>query len=219
MADPESTFRLGGLSRTTDRVGPPGPTGAPPQELTHAKVTCSSPGRARTRSGPSSRRRHRGASSAGGRSTRDDLPDLTISQTTSVASGGQNLVEPNGTVTYYLTVKNPSIQVWDPEQHRYYTGGVRATGVVVREFLPDGSHFVSASADSGFSCSYAYPAVTCSGGTLQNGGTGHITINTNAPGLMATYQFGATVDPNNTIAERNEGNNWAGGALVAVYLN
>jgi hypothetical protein len=150
---------------------------------------------------------------------RDDLPDLTITQTTSAAWGGQNLVEPNDPVTYNITVKNPSIQVWDAERRRYYTGGVAASGIVVREYLPDGSQFISASADSGFSCSYAYPAVTCSGGTLQNGGTGRITINTKAPGLMATYTFTAVVDQNNAIVERNENNNTAGGTLVAVYLN
>jgi hypothetical protein len=122
-------------------------------------------------------------------------------------------------VTYSLTIKNPSIQVWDPELHRYYTGGAAASSVMVREYLPDGSQFISASGDSGFSCSQASSLVTCTGGTLQNGGTAHITIKTNAPGLMATYSFGAVVDQNNTIAERNEGNNTALGTLVAVYLN
>jgi hypothetical protein len=149
----------------------------------------------------------------------DDLPDLTISQTTSVAVGGYNVSEPGGPVTYYVTVKNPSIQVWDPEMHRYYTGGAAATGVVVREFLPDGSQFLSVSADSSFSCAYAYGQVTCSGGTLLNGGTGHITINTKAPPLMATYYAGAVIDPNNTIAERNETNNTASVTLGVVYLN
>jgi hypothetical protein len=149
---------------------------------------------------------------------RDDLPDLTLSQTTSAWStsawGSGNFVDQGGPVTYSLTVKNPSIQVWDPELHRYYTGGAPASGIVVRESLPDGSRFNSASGDSGFSCSYAYGAVTCTGGALQNGGTGHITINTNAPVLVATYPFAAVVDPNNTIAERNEANNTAGGSLV-----
>jgi hypothetical protein len=149
----------------------------------------------------------------------DDLPDLTISQTTSVASSGSNVVEPGGPVTYWLTVKNPTIQVWDAESHRYYTGGAPAYGVVVRDWLPDGSQFVSASGDSGFSCSQASGAVTCSGGTLLNGGTAHITINTHAPGLMAQYSTAATVDPNNTIVERNEGNNTTFATLNVVYLN
>jgi hypothetical protein len=42
----------------------------------------------------------------------------------------------------------------------------------------------------------------------DNTGTGHVTINTMTPPLMATYITGAVVDPNNAIAERNEGNNY-----------
>jgi len=149
----------------------------------------------------------------------DDLPDLAISQTTSVTWGGSSVQEPGGPVTYYLTVKNPSIQVWDAELHRYYTGGAPASGVVVHDYLPDGSQFLSMSADSGFTCSRANLLVMCSGGTLPNGGTAHITINTKAPPLMATYYNGVTVDPYNTIAERNEGNNTSVLSLGVVYLN
>ena len=149
----------------------------------------------------------------------DDLPDLTISQTTSVAWSGYNLVEPGGPVTYSLTVKNPSIQVWDAELHRYYTGGAPAYSVRVRDTLPTGTQFVSASGDSGFSCSQASGVVTCSGGTLLNGGTAHIAINTNAPGVMGLYTNTAVVDPSNTIFERNEGNNTSSATLSDVYLN
>ncbi|HEY3063820.1 MAG TPA: CARDB domain-containing protein [Chloroflexota bacterium] len=149
----------------------------------------------------------------------DDLPDLTVSLTTSVASSSTNLSEPGGPVTYYLTIKNPSIQVWDAEMHRYYTGGAPASGVMVRDWLPDGSQFLSASADSGFSCSYAYGVVTCTGGALANGGTAHITINTKAPPLMAQYWTAATADPNNTIAERNENNNTKVITLNVLVLN
>jgi len=46
---------------------------------------------------------------------------------------------------------NPSIQVFDYELHRYYSGGSPAYGVVVSDTLPTGSQFVSASGDSGFS--------------------------------------------------------------------
>src|SRR5205814_47889 len=113
-----------------------------------------------------------------------------ITETTSVAPG--NIQEPRGPVTYYLTVKNPGIQVWDPDLRKYHTGGAPAYGVVAQAFVP-------ARTSSG--------TVTCSGGALLNGGIAHITINTNAPPLMANYVFGAVVDPNNTISERNEGNN------------
>jgi hypothetical protein len=150
---------------------------------------------------------------------RDDLADLTVSQSTSVAWQGQNLQEPGQPVTYWLTVKNPSIQVWDPELHRYYTGGAPAYGVAVREVLPTGSQFLSVSADSGFSCSQAGGVVMCSGGTLQNGGAAHITINTNAPATMGNYPFSAIVDPNNTIAERSEANNTTSATLEDWVLN
>jgi hypothetical protein len=149
----------------------------------------------------------------------DDLPDLAISQTTSVTWAGSSIQDPGGAVTYWLTAKNPSIQVWDPESHRYYPGGDTAYGVVVRDTLPSGSQFVSASGDSGFSCAQASGVVTCSGGTVLNGGTAHITINTNAPGVMGQYTNTAIVDPNNTVVERNEGNNTSSLSLSVVYLN
>ena len=148
-------------------------------------------------------------------SVTDDLPDLTVTQTTSI----NDIQDPRGPVTFSITVQNPSIQVWDPELHKYVPGGGPAWGIVVRDYLPDGSQFLSVSADSGFNCSYAYGAVTCSGGTLRIGGTAHITINTNAPPYMARYPYSAVVDPNNTITERNEQNNTANGWLTVVTLN
>jgi subtilase family serine protease len=61
--------------------------------------------------------------------------------------------------------------------------------------------------------------VTCSGGTLQNGGTAHITINTNAPTVDGLYTNTATVDPNNAIAERNENNNTMSTNVYVSWLN
>ena len=149
----------------------------------------------------------------------DDVGDLTISQTTSVTWNGSSIQDPGGPVTYWLTVKNTTIQVWDPELHRYYPGGAPAYGVVVRDTLPNGSQFLSASGDSGFSCSQASGVVTCSGGNLQMGGTGHITINANAPLAIGRYTNTAVVDPSNTVIERDEGNNSTSLTLVAVTLN
>jgi hypothetical protein len=64
--------------------------------------------------------------------------------------------------------------------------------------------------------------VTCSGGTIQNGGTAHITINTNAPSLNpAQYPTCATVNPDNTIAERDAAsntNNTSCATLSDVYI-
>jgi hypothetical protein len=147
----------------------------------------------------------------------DDLPDLTVSQAASSADGYDVGSYPGGPLNYWLTVKNPSIQVWDPELHRYYTGGAPASGVVVSDHLPAGSQVLSASGDSGFSCSQSSGVVTCSGGTLPNGGTAHITINTNAPTAYGNYTNTAIVDPNNTIAERNKTNN-ASSLTVGVYV-
>jgi hypothetical protein len=149
----------------------------------------------------------------------DDVPDLAISQTTSVTWSGSSIQDPGGPVTYWLTVKNPSIQVWDAELHRYYTGGAPAYGVVVRDTLPTGSQFVSASGDGGFGCSQASGVVTCSGGTLLNGGTAPCALTTHAPGVMGQYTNTAIVDPNNPIVERKEGNNTTSLALTVVYLN
>jgi hypothetical protein len=143
----------------------------------------------------------------------DDLPDLTIS--TNNYAG----LYPGLPATWTLTIKNPSIQVWDAELHRYYTGGSPAYGVVVKDTLPTGSQFVSASGDSGFSCAQASGVVTCSGGTLQNGGTAHITINSNAPTVENWYTNTATVDPNNAIAERNENNNTTSTNVYVSWFN
>ena len=143
----------------------------------------------------------------------DDVADLTISQ------NGSTLQDPGEYIFYTLTVKNTTIQVWDPELHRYYAGGAPAYVVVVRDTLPSGSQFLSVSADSGFSCSQASGVVTCSGGTLQMGGTGHITINANAPLAIGSYTNTAVVDPNNTVVERNEGNNATSLTLEDVAIS
>jgi subtilase family serine protease len=61
--------------------------------------------------------------------------------------------------------------------------------------------------------------VTCSGGSLQIGGTAHITINTNAPTVEQWYTNTATVDPNNAIPERNENNNTASTNVYVSWFN
>jgi hypothetical protein len=132
----------------------------------------------------------------------DDLPDLSV-----VMTGAPNPVVAGGSLAYTLTVKNTIIQIYDPELHRYYPGGADAPGVLVRDTLPSGSQFVSASGDSGFSCTHTGGVVTCSGGSIPMGGNGHITINSTAPNAVGPITNTATVDPNNTIAERSESNN------------
>ena len=144
----------------------------------------------------------------------DDQPDLTIA-----VAAAPNPVVAGGTLTYTLTVKNPTIRIWDPELRVYYNGGADTSGVVVRDTLAAGAQFVSASGDSGFSCSQASGVVTCSGGAIPVNGTGHITINTRAPSALGSATNTATVDPNNAIVERSETNNTASAATtVAVDL-
>jgi hypothetical protein len=144
----------------------------------------------------------------------DDQPDLTVT-----VAATPNPVVAGGTLTYGLTVKNPTIRIWDPELRVYYNGGADTSGVVVRDTLAGGAQFVSASGDSGFSCSQASGVVTCSGGAIPMNGTGRITINTRAPSALGSATNTATVDPNNAIVERSETNNTASTATtVAVDL-
>jgi len=150
----------------------------------------------------------------------DDVPDLTVNLSSNADyKPGYAIADPRSAVTYQITVRNPTFPVWDAELHRYYNGGAPASNIMVKDYLPDGSQFVSVSADSGFSCSQANLVVTCSGGSLQMGGTAHITIGSITPPLMATYITSAVVDPNNSIAERNEGNNYSSLSLNVVPLN
>jgi hypothetical protein len=143
----------------------------------------------------------------------DDVPDLTIS------TNAYNSIYPGRPATWTITLGNPGYRVWDAELHRYYTGGSPVYNVVVKDTLPTGSQVVSASGDSGFSCSQASGVVTCSGGSLQIGGVAHITINSIAPTVEDWYTNTATVDPNNAIPERNENNNTMSTNVYVSWFN
>ena len=112
-------------------------------------------------------------------------------------------VPSGGTVTYTLTVGNE--------------GELRANGIVVRQNLPAGTVFQSASG-SGFSCAQAGGVVTCSGGALMPGRTATITTKVTAPVLAAggTLTTTGLADPNGTIREWDEGNNAASATTTVL---
>jgi len=142
------------------------------------------------------------------------LPDLVLTSTES-----PNPVAAGGALTYTLYVGNPSYDACAVQRPNCepIPMGTTVRNIVVSDTLPQGLVFNSVSADSGFSCSQAGGVVTCSGGTLLNGASGHITINTHAPSATGLYTNLVAVDPNNTIAERSEANNTASASISVIY--
>src|SRR4051794_7864926 len=127
--------------------------------------------------------------------------DLTINKT------GPTSVAPSAAMTYTLTVNN--------------IGTANATGVRVVDTLPAGVAFVSTSTTSLFTCTpnVATPApvtVVCTGGAVNAGQNGTITINGTAPGVAGSITNTAVVDPNNTIPETNELNNTSAAVNTTV---
>ncbi len=131
--------------------------------------------------------------------------DLTIGVTQSSPSGS---VAPNGSLTYTITVGNDGT---DP-----------ANAVAVRNFLPAGTTFVSATGSNQFHCVNSGPTssgvqIDCTGGSIPAGGSATIVINSFAPATPGSYTDQAIVDPMNAIAEGNETNNTASvGTNVAI---
>jgi uncharacterized repeat protein (TIGR01451 family) len=140
---------------------------------------------------------------------------LTIAKTQVSPSGG-GTVATNGKVTYDLEVSNLGT---DP-----------VSNVVVKDTLPAGSRFISASDldtthAARFFCSHdgspTGGVVTCTGGDFSgaintipdNPGPGnvpitrHIRITVFAPNTPGTYTNHATVDPDNVVPEGNEFDN------------
>jgi hypothetical protein len=81
--------------------------------------------------------------------------------------------------------------------------------------LPAGIGFQSASGDRGFTCTFAAPAVSCTGGTLPSQASAAITILGTAWPSGFPRVSTAAVDPLNAIDERNERNN---GVSVSVAI-
>lgn len=129
-------------------------------------------------------------------------PDLSINKTgpTSVAAGAP--------ITYTLTVNN--------------LGTANATGIKVVDTLPPDVAFVSTSTTSLFSCSASATnpvTVACTGGAVNAGQNGTITINATAPNpapISGQITNTAVVDPDNAIAESNELNNTSAAVYTTV---
>ena len=124
--------------------------------------------------------------------------ELTIAKVQASPTSGTS-VAPNGTLTYQITVGNDAT---DP-----------VNGVAVRDDLPAGMRFVSASGTNEFVCIHtdgvATTRVDCTGGSIAAGGSATIDITVFAPATPGTYRNEATVDPDGAIAEGNETNNTA----------
>jgi uncharacterized repeat protein (TIGR01451 family) len=108
-------------------------------------------------------------------------PDLTI------AKNGPLSAAAGGPLTYTLTVNN--------------TGTATATGIKVTDTLPTGYVIGTVSATSLFTCGVAGQTVTCTGGQVNAGASGTITINGTAPAVASTLTNTAVVDPDDTIDE------------------
>lgn len=110
----------------------------------------------------------------------------------------------NGTLRYTITVPNLGTQ--------------DASAIVVRDPLPAGTQFRSASGDHNFTCSFSSGVVACTGGIVRGTYSGSltqpvdiatITIDVFAPDEPGTIHNEVRVDPDNAIAEIDESNNVA----------
>lgn len=108
----------------------------------------------------------------------------------------------NGTLQYTITVPNLGTQ--------------DTSAVVVRDVLPSGAVFRSASGDHNFTCGHANGIVTCTGGIIRGTWSGSltlpvdvatITIDLFAPDEPGLAHNEVRVDPDNAIPEIIESNN------------
>jgi uncharacterized repeat protein (TIGR01451 family) len=128
--------------------------------------------------------------------------ELTIVKTQTVPPKPPIMtVARNALVTWNLAVSNGGT---DP-----------AVGVTVRDFLPAGARYVSATGPS-FICTEQAAFIQCVGGQIPAGGTVNITLRAFAPDTPGTYINQAVVDPDNTVPEGNEFNNESSIELVVV---
>jgi uncharacterized repeat protein (TIGR01451 family) len=117
-----------------------------------------------------------------------DAPDLSISANAPASALTGNAFD------YTLTATN--------------NGLVNASGVDVQFTLPSGLSYVSATG-AGFTISESSGVVSFSGGSLNLGASSVLTVRVTAStdGSIITPAGAAVIDPANTIAESNEGNN------------
>src|SRR5687768_7948103 len=115
------------------------------------------------------------------------LPDLTIHKT------GPTTIPVNTPMTYTLTVNN--------------IGTLPTSDVTVVDTVPAGLTSITAAGTSLFTCAVNGQTVTCTGGLINQGSNGTITVNATSPALPGTITNNAVVDPDDAIDEVNELNN------------
>lgn len=138
---------------------------------------------------------------------------IKTEQSAPFKDGAAAHVAPDGTLVYRVNVEN--------------TGTDRATGILVRDYLPTDTRFRSArllpadstSTTSGFTCFHSNGVVECGNGTLLSGGKAVIEIVLFAPSQPVTINNQAVVDPDNTIPEGNEQDNTSVSADTVVALD
>jgi uncharacterized repeat protein (TIGR01451 family) len=106
-----------------------------------------------------------------------------------------NPVARNALVTYSIVVGNDAT---DP-----------VVNVRVRDFLPAGAQYVSATGTNNFLCTEGAGIINCNGGNIPAAGAATLTIKMFAPDTPGTYTNQAIADPDNAINEGNEFNNQA----------
>ena len=98
------------------------------------------------------------------------------------------------------------------------SGATAASGVSAQFTLPAGLSFISTTDASGFTGSQSGGVVTFSGGSLAAGASATltVTVTTATPATYTAPVGAALIDPANSIAEFNEGNNGSGKAVSTV---
>ncbi|MFN8557395.1 MAG: DUF11 domain-containing protein [Dehalococcoidia bacterium] len=113
------------------------------------------------------------------------------------------VIGPGGVVTYTITVANLSATT-------------AVSGVTVRDILPAGTGFVSATGTNGFNCNFAAGTVTCTGGSIAASSNQVITLKVTAPTTAGLFTNTAEVDPFDTIPEPNAVPNTATAGVTVV---
>jgi hypothetical protein len=133
-------------------------------------------------------------------------PDLEVD-----ISATPNPVPAVGALTYTLHVYNTVVEKCTPgwPEPKCVSYGQSVSGVAAAFTLPAGTRYQSGTGDHAFVCpsSVVSSTVLCTGGILAAGDMATITIRVTAPANAGSTTAVATVDPNNTIAERSETNN------------
>jgi CARDB len=110
---------------------------------------------------------------------------------------------------FYTMTLLRSFALFDPVLKRYVAEPyfVDAANVGLRAQIPTAFTITGVYAPNGFACSVSGGTVSCVGGSVAGGTEAIICAAVTVPLQEGTFQYSATVDPNNLVAERNESNN------------